>query len=74
MVRPPRRQIAVLGALPPAPRHHPDCQTIPDSLDFPRGSSPVKEDAHMVQFLQDAAAQAVAGVVVALFVYWLNRR
>ena len=49
-------------------------QTIPDSLDFPRGSSPVKEDAHMVQFLLDSAAQVVAGVVVALFVYWLNRR
>ena len=28
----------------------------------------------MVQFLWDAAAQAVAGIVVALFVYWLNRR
>ena len=26
------------------------------------------------QFLLDAAAQAVAGIVVALFVYWLNRR
>ena len=62
------------GGSPPAPRRHHDCQTISDSLDFPRGSSPVKEDAHMVQFLQDAAAQAVAGVVVALFVYWLNRR
>ena len=74
MVRPPRRLIAVLGAAPPAPRRHHDCQTISDSLDFPRGSSPVKEDAHMVQFLLDTAAQVVAGVVVALFVYWLNRR
>ena len=27
----------------------------------------------MEQFLLDAAAQAVAGVMVALFTYWLNR-
>ena len=28
----------------------------------------------MEQFLLDMAAQGAAGVIVALFVYWLNRR
>ena len=39
-----------------------------------RGSSPVKEDAQMEQFLLDVAAQVVAGVIVALFVYLMKRR
>ena len=39
-----------------------------------RGADLRKEVMPMVQFLWDAAAQAVAGIVVALFVYWLNRR
>ena len=39
-----------------------------------RGSSPVKEDAQMEQFLLDVAAQVVAGVIVALFVYLIKRR
>ena len=38
------------------------------------GQSSEKEDAHMEQFLLDVAAEIVAGVVVALFVCWLNRR
>ena len=38
------------------------------------GAALRKEVMPMVQFLWDAAAQAVAGIVVALFVYWLNRR
>lgn len=38
------------------------------------GSPPVKEVVHMEQFLLDMAAQVAAGVIVALFVYWLNRR
>ena len=51
-----------------------DCAGVKGMLEGLRGSPPVKEVAHMVQFLLDAAAQAVAGVVVALFVCWLNRR
>lgn len=51
-----------------------DCAGVKGMLEGLRGSPPVKEVAHMVQFLLDAAAQAVAGVVVALFVYWLKRR
>ncbi len=38
------------------------------------GSPPVKEDAHMEQFLLDVAAQVVASVIVALFVYLMKRR
>lgn len=42
-------------------------------LERPWGSSP-KGGLPMDQFLLDMAAQVAAGVIVALFAYWLNLR
>ena len=41
---------------------------------FFAGQSSDKGGCLMEQFLLDMAAQVAAGVIVALFVYWLNRR